>query len=214
MKVSQENLIESFITTNPDLKNQIVNIKNAFNVLKNCFARSGKLLICGNGGSAADSLHIVGELQKDFKIKRSLNEQFILNLENMEDGHCLAENLSPGLPAVSLVSEVSLLTAISNDMGANYCFAQQVLSLGKENDVLFCISTSGNSSNIVFAAETAKALGLKVISLIGNNSTAKLKKYSDIVIDVPHSETFRIQEYHLPVYHLLCALIELEFYAE
>lgn len=113
---------------------------------------------------------------------------------------------------MSLVSEAAMLTAMSNDVGADLCFAQQVWSLGQTNDVLFCISTSGNSRNVVLAAETAKAKGMKVVSLIGLNPNAKLIQYSDVVIMVPSQLTYRVQEYHLPVYHFMCLMLESEFF--
>lgn len=150
--------------------------------------------------------------KKSFNRCRPLNGSLKEKLLQFEDGEQLISKLAIGLPAISLVNESSLMTAIANDVDATICFAQQVLALGKPNDVLLCISTSGNSRNVVLAAEVAKCIGAKIVSLIGINSRAKLRDYSDVVISVPYSETYRIQEKHLPIYHLLCNLLEEEFF--
>lgn len=186
-------------------------INQALAVLIDSFRRGGKLMICGNGGSAADALHIVGELQKSFlKPRRILKQKDRFN--KVEDGIELSKRLQEGLPAISLVSELSLGTAVCNDIGAEFCFAQQVWVLGQPNDVLLCISTSGNSTNVVYAAETAQVKGCRVISMLGNNRLARILKYSDVSISVPESETYRIQELHLPIYHYICQKLEREFF--
>ena len=205
-------IIESFKTDNPTLMDSLPSIFNALDLIKGSFKASGKLLVCGNGGSASDSMHIVGELQKSFNLGRPLSDEEKGKFAHLIDGTYLASNLTGGLPAVSLVSEVSLMTAMSNDVGADLCFAQQVWSLGRSSDVLLCISTSGNSCNVVLAAETAKAKGMKVVSLIGFNPNARLIQYSDVVIMVPSQLTYRVQEYHLPVYHFMCSMLESEFF--
>ncbi len=180
----------------------------ATELLINSFPQN-KLLVCGNGGSACDSEHIVGELMKGFVLKRELNKE----LKDKIGDDKLSSVLQYGLPAISLVSQVGLSTAFSNDQLPQAVFAQQVLGYGRENDVLMCISTSGNSENCVYAAKVAKALNMKVISLTGSKNS-KLEELSDITIKAPTDITYQIQEYHLPIYHAMCLAIENEFYGE
>ena len=189
-----------------DCKNDI---KKATNLLIECFKSGNKLLICGNGGSAADCEHIVGELMKGFILPRTLSDELVSKI----DDKTLTDALQYGLPSISLVSHTALSTAFSNDQLPSAVFAQQVLGYGKENDILLCISTSGNSLNCVYAAKVAKAIGVKVISLTGAKDS-KLSLLSDIVIKVPETETFKIQELHLPIYHAMCLAIENEFYRD
>lgn len=184
-------------------------IKKATNLLIECFNNGNKLLICGNGGSAADCEHIVGELMKGFIMPRTLSDELVSKI----DDKTLTDALQYGLPSISLVSHTALSTAFSNDQLPSAVFAQQVLGYGKENDILLCISTSGNSLNCVYAAKVAKAIGVKVISLTGAKDS-KLSLLSDIVIKVPETETFKIQELHLPIYHAMCLAIENEFYGD
>ena len=173
----------------------------------------GKLLLCGNGGSAADAEHIVGELMKGFLKKRLLPEAAREKMKTAfpQDADYLYENLQGALPAISLVNSVALGTAFANDQAADLVFAQQVLGLGCEGDVLLAISTSGNSKNVLYAAETARVRGLKTIALTGR-SGGKLKPLADVTIAVPSDETYCIQEFHLPVYHALCIAAEEEFF--
>lgn len=173
------------------------------------YKNGGKLLICGNGGSASDSEHIVGELMKGFILPRHLSKDLIDSI----DDEVLTNALQYGLPAISLVSHSALMTAFSNDQLPSAVFAQQVLGYGKKGDTLLCISTSGNSQNCVYAAKVARALGLTVISLTGQKES-KLSKLSDVTINVPEVETFKIQEYHLPVYHAICLALENEFFGD
>ena len=189
-----------------DCKNDI---KKSTNLLIECFKSGNKLLICGNGGSAADCEHIVGELMKGFILPRTLSDELVSKI----DDKTLTDALQYGLPSISLVSHTALSTAFSNDQLPSAVFAQQVLGYGKENDILLCISTSGNSLNCVYAAKVAKAIGVKVISLTGAKDS-KLSLLSDIVIKVPETETFKIQELHLPIYHAMCLAIENEFYGD
>lgn len=189
-----------------DCKNDI---KKATKLLIECFKSGNKLLICGNGGSAADCEHIVGELMKGFILPRTLSDELVSKI----DDKTLTDALQYGLPSISLVSHTALSTAFSNDQLPSAVFAQQVLGYGKENDILLCISTSGNSLNCVYAAKVAKAIGVKVISLTGAKDS-KLSLLSDIVIKVPETETFKIQELHLPIYHAMCLAIENEFYGD
>ncbi len=177
------------------------------------YRAGGKLLLCGNGGSAADAEHIVGELMKGFLKKRPLPEALREKMRTAfpQDADYLYENLQGALPAISLVNSVALGTAFANDQAADLVFAQQVLGLGQEGDALLAISTSGNSKNVVYAVETARVRGLKTIALTGR-SGGKLKPLADITIAVPEDETYRIQELHLPVYHALCIAAEEEFF--
>lgn len=181
-------------------------------MLVESYKNEGKLLIAGNGGSAADAEHIVGELMKGFKLPRKLNENFTDKLisENEELGTVLAESLQGALPAIALDGHPALSTAYMNDCEPLLCFAQQVNGYGKAGDVFLGISTSGNSKNILYAATTAHAKGMKVIGLTGAKDS-KLTQMSDVCIKVPQTETYMIQELHLPVYHCLCLMLEDEF---
>ena len=178
-------------------------------LLIEAFQNGNKLLVCGNGGSAADSEHIVGELMKGFILPRKLKKDLVTKINDKE----LTDVLQYGLPAISLVSHTALSTAFSNDQLPAAVFAQQVLGYGKAGDVLLCISTSGNSLNCLYAAKVAKALGVKVVSLTGDKDS-KLSAISDITIKAPAIKTFEIQEYHLPIYHAICLAVENEFYGE
>lgn len=177
--------------------------------LVKCYKNGGKLLVCGNGGSAADSEHIVGELMKGFILPRKISSDLANKISDDE----LCSVLQCGLPTISLVSQTALSTAFSNDQLPTAVFAQQVLGYGKKGDALLCISTSGNSLNCVYAAKVAKALDMKVISLTGEKDS-KLKELSDVTIQAPSKETFKIQEYHLPIYHAICLALENEFFGD
>ena len=174
----------------------------------------GKLLVGGNGGSAADSEHIVGELMKGFCKKRKISTDLAEKLENINEdlGLELGKCLQGALKAIAITGHTGLTTAFANDVDPNMIFAQQVYGYGDNKDILLCISTSGNSKNLIYAAITAKAKGMKVITLTGKDG-GKLKEYSDISIIVPENETFKIQELHLPIYHALCLELE-EFFFE
>jgi len=185
------------------------NLINAYLLLEECFANGGKLLVAGNGGSAADAEHIVGELMKGFKLPRKSSIEYAEKLKSVDSelGAVLAENLQGALPAIALDGHPSLTTAYMNDCEPLLCFAQQVNGYGKEGDVLLGISTSGNSKNILYAATVARAKGMKVIGLTGAKDS-KLSEMADVCIKVPQTETYMIQEYHLPVYHALCLMLE------
>ena len=202
-------LIERF----PQLKPVKEDIQNAFDILVDTYSRGGKLLVAGNGGSSADSEHIVGELMKSFVKKRQLPESFLKELGKFDsEAHdYLASTLQPGLPAISLSGHASLNTACINDIDGNITFAQQVYGYGKEDDVFFGISTSGNAKNIIYAAAAAKAKKMKVIALSGC-SGGELRRFADISIIAPETETYKIQELHLPIYHCLCLMIEDHFF--
>ena len=188
-------------------------ISIAYNILEECFSSGKKVLIAGNGGSAADSEHIVGELMKGFKKKRELNETQKTKLIEIssELGEVLSINLQGALPALALDGHPGLTTAYINDCNPLLCFAQQVNGYGVLGDVFWGISTSGNSKNILYAAVAAKSKGMKVIGLTGQNDSA-LNQIADITIRVPQVETYMIQELHLPVYHCLCLMLEEHFF--
>ena len=188
-------------------------IIKAYNILETAFSYERKLLVCGNGGSASDSEHIVGELMKEFKLKRKVYANQAESMKNIdpEMGATLVENLQGALPAICLTGHSALTTAFMNDANADLVFAQQVNGYGKENDVFLGISTSGNSKNVCYAAITAKAKGLKVIGLTGAKDS-KISKLGDCCIRVPETETYKIQELHLPVYHCLCMMLESHFF--
>lgn len=190
-------------------------IKAAYELLEAAYKNGHKLLVCGNGGSASDSEHIVGELMKEFKLKRKVFGEQAAALKSIDSelGEVLAENLQGALPAISLTGHSSLQTAFMNDAEPELVFAQQVNGYGKPGDVFLGISTSGNSKNVLYAAVNAKAKGLKVIGLTGAKEN-KLMKYSDVCIRVPETETYKIQELHLPVYHCLCLMLEDKFFGE
>lgn len=188
-------------------------IENAKNIIIESFKLGGKLLLCGNGGSCADCDHIVGELMKGFLSKRSLSEEqkqaMIKNADYINREWL--EELQGGLPAISLTSQNALNTAFCNDVNPELLYAQQLIGLGKSEDVLLCISTSGNSKNVCAAAIVGKALGITVIGLTGKTG-GKLKEIADVCICAPETETYKIQELHLPIYHYICAEIENYFF--
>lgn len=190
-------------------------IESVYEILKGCFADGKKVLIAGNGGSAADSEHIVGELMKGFVKKRAIPEDFCKALEmiDQERGKKLSEKLQCSLPAIALTGHSALSTAFANDMDATMVYAQQVNGYGKSGDVFLGISTSGNAENVLYAAITAKAKGLTVIGLTGKDG-GKLAQIADVSIIVPEQETYKIQELHLPIYHTLCLMLEEYFYKE
>lgn len=188
-------------------------IKKVYELLEAAYSNGRKLLVCGNGGSASDSEHIVGELMKEFKLKRKVYSDQATALKEIDPdlGQILADNLQGALPAICLTGHSSLTTAFINDANADLVFAQQVNGYGKTGDVFLGISTSGNSKNVLYAAVNAKAKGLKVIGLTGAKEN-KLMKYADVCIRVPETETYKIQELHLPVYHCLCLMLEERFF--
>lgn len=191
-------------------KNEII---ETYLLLEECYSNGGKLLVAGNGGSAADAEHIVGELMKAFKLPRFLSDDLKnrLKKEDEELGTILANNLQEALPAIALDGHFALSTAYMNDCEPLLCFAQQVNGFGNKNDIFLGISTSGNSKNILFASICAKAKGMKVIGLTGEKDS-KLSEIADICIKAPSKETYMIQEYHLPIYHCLCLMLEDKFF--
>lgn len=211
LKSRLEKHVNLLIERYPELEVVRADIINAYYILEETYNKGGKVLIAGNGGSAADAEHIVGELMKAFKMPRKLESDFVEKLceQDKEVGMMLAENLQGALPAIALDGHFALSTAYMNDCEPLLCFAQQVNGYGKPEDTFFAISTSGNSKNVIYAAMTARAKGMKVIGLTGKNES-KLSKMSDVCIKVPQTETYMIQELHLPVYHCLCLMLEEE----
>ncbi len=192
--------MEELVTRYPALNVCAEDIEKAYTILKDSYLQKGTLMVCGNGGSAADSDHIVGELMKGFLLPRTAP---IKSLQGAK--------LQYGLPAISLVSQSALLSAVANDNGAEMVFAQQVLGYGNTGDVLLGLSTSGNSANIINAIQVAKELGITTIGMTGATG-GRMKELCDCCICVPEQETYKVQEYHLPIYHALCSMLEMYFF--
>lgn len=207
--------IQHLISRYPQLAVCAEDIERAYTMLVSSFSQNGKLLVAGNGGSAADAEHIVGELMKEFKLKRKVFASHAERLKQIDEqlGTVLAEHLQGALPAIALDGQLSLTTAFMNDSVPELVFAQQVNGYGQDGDVFLGISTSGNSKNVLYAAVAAKAEGMKVIGLTGERES-KLTALSDVCIRVPETETYKVQELHLPVYHCLCLMLESYFFAE
>ena len=208
-------MLNELINRYPSLCDCKEDIKKAVDAIIDCYEKGGKLLLCGNGGSSADCEHIVGELMKGFLKKRPLDgskmEEMKRNCNLVNDE--MLEKLQGGLPAIAIPSITALNSAFCNDVDPELVYAQPLMSLAKENDILIGISTSGNSKNVFGAVKVAKALGIKVIGLTGKTG-GKLKDTADICICAPETETFKIQELHLPIYHYLCVAVEEHFFAE
>ena len=189
------NKIRLFIENNEVELTKDINF--AIDIICDCYRNGGKLLLCGNGGSCSDCGHILGELMKSFMFNRPL--------ENKNVDHQICE----GIPVIDLTSNSGLITALANDVSADVIFSQQVYAYSKnnKNDVLICLSTSGNSKNVVNASNVAKELGLKIISFTGEKDS-ELSSISTVTLRSPAKETFRVQEYHLPIYHYICQKVE------
>ena len=207
--------LDELISRYPVLAPVKADIRTAYETLKECYERGGKLLIAGNGGSCADSEHIVGELMKGFVKRRPVTEEMKAALEKADPvrGKELSEKLQGGLPAIALVDHAALSTAFANDVDGMLSYAQQVNGYGKPGDVFLGISTSGNAENVMYAAVTAKAKGMQVVGLTGKDG-GKLAGIADAAVIVPEMETYKIQELHLPVYHALCLMLEHRFYEQ
>jgi D-sedoheptulose 7-phosphate isomerase len=207
--------LERLLKRYPDLSGTVPALQKAYLLLCECFKGGGKLLICGNGGSAADCEHIVGELMKGFLSRRPVPPELAARLEEMFPGEAdsLAGRLQGALPAISLASQTSLLTAFANDVSADMIFAQQVYGYGRPGDALLGISTSGGSPNVIHALQVAKAMGLRTIGLTGRGS-AQMAALTDVQICVPAEGTADIQERHLALYHTLCAMLEQAFFPQ
>ena len=206
-------LLEELITRYPLLSGVKNEIRKASASIIACYEQGGKVLVCGNGGSCSDSDHIVGELMKGFEKKRQISRPLkkLLSDYGGERGNYLAEKLQQGLSAISLTAHTGLMTAVANDTDASLIFAQQVVSHGKAGDILIGLSSSGNSQNVIDAMITAKAKEMIVIGLTGETG-GRMKSFCDILINVPGRRTTFVQELHLPVYHVLCLMVETHFF--
>lgn len=207
------NHLDVLISRYPELEVCREDIEKAYKEIAKAYTNGNKLLACGNGGSAADAEHIVGELMKSFVLERKLDKDLCRKMEAVdpEMGAVLAEHLQGALPAIALDGHIALSTAYMNDCEPLLCFAQQVNGYGVAGDVFLGISTSGNSKNVLYAATVAKAKGMTVIGLTGEKES-KLSALADVCIRVPAQETYKIQELHLPVYHTLCLMLETHFF--
>ena len=210
--------IQTLLQNHPTLENCRASVEAARDLLVDTFRAGSKLLLCGNGGSCSDCDHIAGELLKGFLSHRPLSEEDCMTLadtlpegEADPDLYLLAGQLQGGLPAISLPAQTAAVTAVCNDTDPSLIFAQLVWALGQTGDTLICLSTSGNSKNVVLAAKAAHAKGMKVLALTGEQDSA-LSALADVTIQAPATDTYRVQEYHLPIYHYLCAAVEEEFF--
>ena len=209
LKVHTDTLVKRY----PKLEKIVDNITEAYLVLEECYDNGGKLLVAGNGGSAADAEHIAGELMKRFKRPRPVPDEFARKLREVDPvrGELLAENLECALMAIPLVAHEALTTAYINDVDGLGVFAQQLYGFGRRGDVFLGISTSGNSENIINAAVVARATGIKTIGLTGADGGV-LAEMADVTVKVPETETYMVQELHLPVYHCWCLMLEERFF--
>ncbi|MDQ4076759.1 MAG: SIS domain-containing protein [Chloroflexota bacterium] len=206
-------MLEQLVRKYPDLKPCLAEIQRIFEVLSACYRRGGKVLICGNGGSAADSEHLVGELMKGYLTSRPIPEEARERLVAAfpEEGAYLADHLQGALPTLSLVSQTALITAYANDVAADMIFAQQVYGYGNEGDALLGISTSGTSRNVLHALRVAHVRGMHTIGITGRSGGA-MAALCEVTLRVPRDKTADIQERHLAIYHALCAMLEQEFF--
>ncbi len=212
--------METLLKNHPDLAACSPSIEAARDLLMDTYREGGKLLLCGNGGSAADCDHIAGELLKGFLSHRPLSEEDCVALadalpegEADPDLYLLAGQLQGGLPAISLPAQTAAVTAVCNDTDPALIYAQLTWALGQAEDTLVCLSTSGNSRNVVLAAKAARAKGMRVLALTGERDS-DLSALADVTVKAPTRETYRAQEYHLPIYHYLCAATEAAFFGQ
>lgn len=206
-------ILNDLLRRYPVLQPQQQNIEASFEIIRTCYQKGFGLYVCGNGGSAADAQHIVGEMMKSFVRKRRLPDQLTASLRDRfpQDADYLIQNLQGALPAYSLTEHTSLSTAFANDVCADTVFAQQVIGYMKQGDVLWGITTSGNSHNVVNAFKVARSMDIETIALTGAEG-GRIKSISSVTIAVPETETYKVQELHLPVYHTLCLMLENEFF--
>lgn len=210
-----EHHIEKLVSRYPELESCRADIMKAYSLMEQSYTQNGKVLFCGNGGSAADAEHIVGELMKSFVLERKPDADFCEKMQaaDPEMGAVLAQHLQGALPAIALDGHFALSTAYMNDCEPLLCFAQQVNGFGVKGDVLFGITTSGDSKNVLYAATVAKAKGMTIIGMTGERES-KLSQMADVCIRVPGQETYQVQELHLPVYHTLCMMLEERFFGK
>ncbi len=207
--------VKELIERYPQLEPLKANIIAAIDAVIDCYKNGGKVMICGNGGSASDSSHIVGELMKGFVKKRPIIgvERAEMKASSPDITDEFLNNLQGSLPAINFTENSAILSAFANDVDPDMVYAQLALGYTKPHDVLIGITTSGNSKNVINACLVAKAKGAFILGLTGRNG-GKLKSVSDVAIVVPETETFKIQELHLPIYHCICAAVEEAFYTE
>jgi len=207
-----EKLFEALFARKRELEACRRDIWSAYELLRDCFADGGKLLLCGNGGSCADCDHIAGELMKGFMRPRPLPGNVKRALRELgSDGATMADKLQGALKAINLCGHQALNTAIANDISPSLIFAQQTLALGVAGDVLMGLSTSGNAENVCGALIAARAAGMARIGMTGEGG-GRMAPLCDVAIRAPASQTYEIQEYHLPIYHTLCAMLEAHFF--
>lgn len=213
MKLENNKHIQQLIKRYSELAELKEEIEKAGKAIIDSYKNGGKLLVCGNGGSASDADHIVGELMKSFEGKRPVNQTLKTNLSKVagERGEYLSGKLQQGLPAISLTAHAALTSAVANDIDTDMIFAQQITGYGNRGDILIGISTSGNSQNVVDALIVAKAKGLVTVGLTGETG-GEMKEFCDVLLNVPERRTAFIQELHLPVYHTLCMMVEDYFF--
>ena len=212
MKEITQSFVNAFFERHPDLVPLQDQILDACHTLITAFQNGNKLLLCGNGGSCADCDHIAGELLKGFLLRRPVSEEFQEKLAQYGDfGIEIGGKLQHGLPAISLCTHSAPISAFANDVDGDLVFAQQVFAYGNPGDILVGISTSGNSKNVTAAMMVANAKGLHSMALAGRDG-GKIGKLSEIAVISPQQETYRIQEDHLAIYHLLCAMVEYELF--
>ncbi len=215
LSVQSEQLLECFGKDNPEWENHLDQILAACDLLCDAYHNQHLILTCGNGGSASDALHITGELVKSFVLPRRLSQQdqqaFVDAFD--QDGQKLSNHLVYGLRAVSLPAESALTSAMGNDVGYEFAYAQQVYALGQQGDILIAMSTSGNSANVVAALQAAKVKGMHTIGLTGQTN-CRMDNLCDVIFHAPALETYRVQEYHLALYHILCLLVESQLFAQ
>ncbi len=205
-----EAILDDLVRRYPDLQPCADSIRGGFDLLQKSVRAGRKILLCGNGGSAADSSHIAGELLKSLAKERKLSpaEQKLFGPEQKD----LVAHLQGGIPAISLPDQGVIHSAIANDVDAQYAFAQLVWALGKPGDALWAISTSGNSRNAIHAQTVARAKGMATVGLLGRDG-GKMKSLCDVAILAPGGNTQEIQERHLPIYHALCLMLEEAIYS-
>lgn len=205
--------VDLLIDRYPKLEPIRHDIIDAYLIMESCYENGGKLLIAGNGGSAADSEHMAGELMKRFKMPRPVTSEFAEKLQSIDPvrGTELSKNLERALCAIPLVTHEAMTTAYINDVDGLGVFAQQLFGFGKEGDVFIGISTSGNSKNVMSATVVARAMGIKVIGLTGKKG-GELAQVADVTVKAPEVETYMIQELHLPIYHCWCLMLEDRFF--
>lgn len=214
LKSGTEQVLHSYCEKSPAIQKIKEPLRQCAELLCNCFEQGGQLLVCGNGGSCADADHIVGEMVKAFKLKRPLTAPLAMALQGQgHQGKLLAENLQGGLPAINLGAHVSLMTAVVNDMGGEYIYAQQVAAYGREGDIFLGISTSGNAADVLHAGMVAKAKGMRTIGLTGKTG-GKMKEQFDLLLQADSDITEEIQDQHSVIYHTICAAVEYQLWGD